>query len=130
MIQLLPVNDTSVYNMWWDSVPLQLSVGETLDPHFFLFLSSQASPASYQLPLHHLALNFLVLRRCLRCTLCICPCPPWRLLACRQTLPRALMRPGRSSMGLQLTMRGLLPQSWPLRAASSTQSAKPSLKVC
>lgn len=21
MIQLLPVNDTSVYNMWWDSYP-------------------------------------------------------------------------------------------------------------
>jgi hypothetical protein len=28
MIQLLPINDTSVYNMWWDSYPYNaISVG-------------------------------------------------------------------------------------------------------
>ncbi len=40
MIQLLPVNDTSVYNMWWDSYPyssVSVSlVNETPTRNFFL----------------------------------------------------------------------------------------------
>ena len=32
MIQLLPVNDTSVYNMWWDSYPYS-SVSVRTQPH-------------------------------------------------------------------------------------------------